>query len=104
MIFLLILLFCFNKIGSQFYEVIIYILFTKLILLFFFGHGSKYGVVLEDLGFSKFFDSLLDYIRPCAILLYGDINRTLDHHHCFIVQYKLGEDVDLGFHYVITIM
>lgn len=77
---------------------------------------NNYGVVLEELGFSTFYDQLLEYVRPVVRVLYGESAASLlDSHHAFIVsrnvaifllidrslkvQYKISEDLDLGFHY-----
>jgi len=60
---------------------------------------NNYGVILDEIGFEPFFQRLLDYVKPIATLFYGRMGATLDSHHAFIVQYKIGEDTDLGFHY-----
>src|SRR5690606_12881833 len=60
---------------------------------------NNYGVVLDELNFGPFFDSLRSYLQPMCAALYGDIGKNLDSQHAFIVQYKLTEDTDLGFHY-----
>jgi len=61
---------------------------------------NNYGAVLDDFGFEEFFDELTDYISPFSAILYPDYGGdSLDHHHAFIVQYKLKEDVSLDFHY-----
>jgi hypothetical protein len=62
---------------------------------------NNYGVILDEIGFKPFFDELTtQYIVPFATHLYPDNGgATLDNHHAFIVQYKMTEDLDLGFHY-----
>ncbi|PRP83370.1 hypothetical protein PROFUN_09398 [Planoprotostelium fungivorum] len=60
---------------------------------------NNYGVVLEEIGFNQFFLDVLKYVNPFAERLYGPIGRSLDSHHSFIVEYKIGEDEDLDFHY-----
>jgi hypothetical protein len=62
---------------------------------------NNYGVILDEIGFEDFFNKLTDeYILPFTQHLYPqDGGDTLDGHHAFIVQYKLTEDLDLGFHY-----
>jgi len=61
---------------------------------------NNYGVILEEIGFKQFFQQLLkEYVNKFAPLLYGQLGSNLDDHHTFIVQYKIGEDLDLDFHY-----
>jgi hypothetical protein len=61
---------------------------------------NNYGGVLDDIGFYKTFEELfLIYLRPILLLYFPNIADKIDHHHAFIVQYKLTEDLDLGFHY-----
>jgi len=62
---------------------------------------NNYGVILDEIGFTPFLNELRKrVVAPFASLLYSKYNyRELDHHHGFIVQYKLTEDLDLGFHY-----
>jgi len=60
---------------------------------------NNYGVVLDDFGFYPFFEKLREFILPITSKLYGEHGSNLDSHHAFIVQYKIGEDVDLDFHY-----
>jgi hypothetical protein len=60
---------------------------------------NNYGVILDDFGFSPFFEHLREFILPISSKLYGEIGSHLDSHHAFIVQYKIGEDLDLDFHY-----
>lgn len=59
-------------------------------------------VLLNELGFDEeFFNPLrTDYLIPITKLLYPEWGGdTLDSHKAFIVQYKIGEDVDLSYHY-----
>jgi len=62
---------------------------------------NNYGVILDEIGFTPFLNELRTrVVAPFAKLLYLHKNYgELDHHHGFIVQYKLTEDLDLGFHY-----
>lgn len=61
---------------------------------------NNYGVVLEELGFNSFFDTLREkYMKPFMSLLYGQLGAHVDSQHPFIVQYKLSEDKHLDFHY-----
>ncbi|XP_060594013.1 2-oxoglutarate and iron-dependent oxygenase domain-containing protein 2-like [Ruditapes philippinarum] len=61
----------------------------------------KYGVLLEELGFDPFFTELREqYLKPITRLLYPDLGGgELDSHKVFVVQYKVGEDLDLAYHY-----
>jgi len=60
---------------------------------------NKYGAILDDFGFSKTFDDLINLIiNPLSKLFYPHISNTLDGHHGFIVSYELGKDVKLDFH------
>jgi hypothetical protein len=62
---------------------------------------NNYGVVLDEMGMYQWLDAVMrNFVRPFAALLYapwgGD---SLDSHHGFVVQYKIGEDTKLDFHY-----
>ena len=61
---------------------------------------NNYGMILDDLGFASFLDQLMtEYIIPLSTLLFKDVGGdSLDEHHGFIVEYKLGKDISLGFH------
>jgi len=61
---------------------------------------NNYGIILDDFGFAPFLDQLMtEYIVPLSTLLFKDVGGdSLDEHHGFIVEYKLGEDTSLGFH------
>jgi hypothetical protein len=58
---------------------------------------------LDELGFTDFIDQLrVQYLNPLARLLFGDeyLGSTgLDSHKAFVVAYKMGQDIDLGYHY-----
>ncbi|CAF1257396.1 unnamed protein product [Adineta steineri] len=64
---------------------------------------NNYGVLLDELGFSNFIDELRNqYLNPLVKALYGDeyVGDTgLDSHKAFVVSYKIGQDIDLGYHY-----
>jgi len=62
---------------------------------------NNYGVILDEIGFTPMLSELrTKYISPFAALLYPEVGGdTLDSHHGFIVQYKMEEDKELGFHY-----
>ena len=69
---------------------------------------NKYGVILDQLGFSPFFAELVsNYISPIAKALFplvlgtGEVQEVLDHHHAFTVEYRSGGgegESKLGFH------
>jgi hypothetical protein len=61
---------------------------------------NNYGTVLDSFGFDAFLQKLmLEYIRPLAALWYADVGgASLDSHHGFIVEYKVGKDTKLDFH------
>ncbi|XP_035691918.1 2-oxoglutarate and iron-dependent oxygenase domain-containing protein 2-like [Branchiostoma floridae] len=63
---------------------------------------NNYGILLNELGFDEGFITPLrtDYLRPICRLLYPDWGGdALDSHKAFVVTYKLGEDLDLSYHY-----
>jgi len=63
---------------------------------------NNYGVILHDLGFTPLMDHLVvSYLAPLARALYphDEAAQNLDSHHSFIVQYRMTEDLDLGFHF-----
>src|SRR5687768_1964605 len=68
--------------------------FTYLLLL------NRYGPILDEFGF---YDLLQDFTAqiatPLSKMLYPQYGAdSLDSHHGFVVEYKIGKDVDLGFH------
>lgn len=58
---------------------------------------------MDELGFTNFIDQFrIQYLNPLARILFGDeyLGETgLDSHKAFVVSYKIGEDIDLGYHY-----
>lgn len=62
--------------------------------------SQNYGVILDEIGFYPFLHTMMtDWLAPFTRLLFPDYGgATLDDHHGFIVQYKIGEDTDLGTH------
>ena len=63
---------------------------------------NNYGVLLDELGFDdNFLNPLLkQYIQPLSCLLFPtDGGCTLDSHKAFTVKYKMGDDLQLGYHY-----
>jgi len=60
---------------------------------------NNYGAILDDFGFDQTLDDLMRiYVNPFSKLLYAHIGDTLDDHHGFIVEYKIGKDIRLDFH------
>ncbi len=61
---------------------------------------NHYGAVLDDFGLDSFLNQLMtEYISPLSTLLFKDVGgNSLDEHHGFVVEYKIGKDVSLGFH------
>jgi hypothetical protein len=61
---------------------------------------NNYGSVLDSYGFAPMLQQLLlQYIVPFSSLLYADVGgASLDSHHGFIVEYKIGKDTKLDFH------
>lgn len=64
------------------------------------GVSQNYGVILDEIGFYPFLHTMMtEWLAPFTRLLFADYGgATLDDHHGFIVQYKIGEDTDLGTH------
>lgn len=62
-----------------------------------------FQILLDEIGFTSFIDELRNqYLNPLAQALYGDEyigNTGLDSHKAFVVSYKIGQDIDLGYHY-----
>ncbi len=61
---------------------------------------NNYGVILADLGFTSFLNKLMtEKIVPFSSLLFKDVGGdSLDEHHGFIVEYRMGKDTSLGYH------
>ncbi|EGG22148.1 putative prolyl 4-hydroxylase alpha subunit [Cavenderia fasciculata] len=62
---------------------------------------NNYGLILDEIGFTELFTDLREnYLKYFTSYLYPDYNGAdIDSHHAFIVQYKMNQDKDLGFHY-----
>ncbi|XP_022258839.1 2-oxoglutarate and iron-dependent oxygenase domain-containing protein 2-like isoform X2 [Limulus polyphemus] len=63
---------------------------------------NNYGVLLNELGFYEDFLNPLriHYLQPITKLLFPkEGGGNLDSQKGFTVKYKVGEDVDLGYHY-----
>jgi hypothetical protein len=61
---------------------------------------NNYGAILDDFGFDSFLNCLMtEYISPLSTLLFTDVGGdSLDEHHGFVVEYKMGKDESLDFH------
>lgn len=61
---------------------------------------NNYGVILDTMGFSSFFDDLvMNVIKPLASVLFLiEGGAILDSLHAFLVEYEIGKDLKLGFH------
>ena len=61
---------------------------------------NRYGVVLDQFGFQAMTAELIrTYVRPLTSLLFPHYGGDrLDHHHSFVVRYRLDEDRDLDIH------
>jgi len=82
---------------------------------------NNYGLVLDELGFTPLLNGFREkVVQPLASVLFADTltvkerhlgdrchqpsadskgQAVLDSHHGFVVQYRMGEDLSLGFHY-----
>ena len=59
-------------------------------------------ILLDELGFDEGFFSPLrtNYLMPITRLLFPEYGGdSLDSHKAFTVHYKIGEDLDLSYHY-----
>ena len=59
-------------------------------------------ILLNEIGFDEGFLSPLrsKYLIPITRILYPECGGdTLDSHKAFTVHYKIGEDIDLSYHY-----
>jgi len=61
---------------------------------------NNYGAILEEMGFSPMLDELLrNYLRPLVVVAFPDWEtENLDSHHSFVVEYKIGKDLNLERH------
>jgi len=61
---------------------------------------NNYGAILDNFGFEQVLqDWMKKLVQPFAVMLYPEFGaQSLDEHHGFVVEYKLGKDIDLGFH------
>jgi hypothetical protein len=61
---------------------------------------NNYGIIIDELGYRSAIESLMKkYVLPISSLFYSDFyGSSLDKHHCFLVRYKPGEDLDLALH------
>eukprot|EP01130_Rhizamoeba_saxonica_P005965 TRINITY_DN2364_c0_g1_i1.p1 TRINITY_DN2364_c0_g1~~TRINITY_DN2364_c0_g1_i1.p1 ORF type:complete len:432 (-),score=97.19 TRINITY_DN2364_c0_g1_i1:48-1343(-) len=61
---------------------------------------NNYGLILDDIGMENVLDHVMHkYVSPLSGLLFPEWGgETLDRHHGFMVQYRVGEDVNLDMH------
>uniref|UniRef100_A0A6B2L3U1 Fe2OG dioxygenase domain-containing protein n=1 Tax=Arcella intermedia TaxID=1963864 RepID=A0A6B2L3U1_9EUKA len=61
---------------------------------------NNYGLILNNIGLEPMFDIFIEvYMKPIATLLFSEFGgRSLDHHHTFVVEYKVGKDLSLDMH------
>jgi len=61
---------------------------------------NNYGIIIDELGYRAAISSLMkNYLLPISSLFYSDYyGSSLNNHHCFMVRYKQGEDLDLALH------
>ena len=60
---------------------------------------NKYGLVLNEIGMERLFDSLQERVlQPLARLVFPLEGGSLDRHHSFVVQYQEGKDLGLDMH------
>ncbi|KAG8184682.1 hypothetical protein JTE90_013075 [Oedothorax gibbosus] len=63
---------------------------------------NKYGVLIDEIGFQENFSNVLrtKYLDPLSALLFPEWRgERLDSHKIFSVSYKMGQDLDLDYHY-----
>eukprot|EP00475_Leptophrys_vorax_P028587 TRINITY_DN41445_c0_g1_i1.p1 TRINITY_DN41445_c0_g1~~TRINITY_DN41445_c0_g1_i1.p1 ORF type:complete len:448 (+),score=116.14 TRINITY_DN41445_c0_g1_i1:30-1346(+) len=62
--------------------------------------GSKYGVVLNNVGFEQFFDKVTqEYIQPLAQLVYPELaGNGFSSNYTFLVKYELGKETRIYTH------
>ncbi|KAK3599067.1 hypothetical protein CHS0354_024393 [Potamilus streckersoni] len=62
---------------------------------------NHYGLSMDEVGFNDFITTLrVEYMQHITRLLFPEWGGgNLDSHKAFIVKYKVGEDIDLGYHY-----
>ena len=68
-------------------------------MILVFNHSQ---ILLNELGFDDGFFSPLrtNYLMPITRMLYPECGGDcLDSHKAFTVHYKMGEDLDLSYHY-----
>lgn len=60
---------------------------------------NNYGIIVNEIGMERMIDVLQQQVlQPISALLFGEEGAQLDRHHCFMVQYKPGEDLGLDMH------
>lgn len=60
---------------------------------------NNYGVVVNEIGMEPMLDLLQSqFLQPIARMFFPGVGSHFDHHHSFIVRYKMGEDLGLDVH------
>lgn len=60
---------------------------------------NNYGVIINEIGMEPMLDLLQrNMLHPVARFLFPSTGAHFDHHHSFIVRYKMGEDLGLDMH------
>jgi len=60
---------------------------------------NNYGVVVNEIGMEPMLDVLQqEYLQPIGRLFFPGVGSHFDHHHSFIVRYKIDEDLGLDVH------
>lgn len=87
--------------GIRSYFFLVVLFFYFIICVPFHVFLLSLQINLGELGFDDFITTLReDYLSHLTRLLYPDWGGdALDSHKAFIVTYKEGMDVDLGYHY-----
>eukprot|EP01116_Phalansterium_solitarium_P006333 TRINITY_DN18633_c0_g1_i1.p1 TRINITY_DN18633_c0_g1~~TRINITY_DN18633_c0_g1_i1.p1 ORF type:complete len:424 (+),score=117.56 TRINITY_DN18633_c0_g1_i1:113-1273(+) len=60
---------------------------------------NNYGVVLDEMGLGPLMDAVRVRLRPLLAALYPTLGAGIDSQHAFAVQYAIGHDVELDFHF-----
>lgn len=60
---------------------------------------NKYGLIINNIGLEAMLDQLQElFLQPLSHVLFPGIGSQFDHHHSFVVRYKMGEDLGLDMH------
>ncbi|RXG67592.1 2-oxoglutarate and iron-dependent oxygenase domain-containing protein 2 [Armadillidium vulgare] len=62
---------------------------------------NRYGVSVDEIGFESLINDLrTKYLFPLSHYFFPEwTGSSLDSHRAFVVKYKVGEDIDLSYHY-----